>query len=889
MSNPLLLEAANPATPGARLKLLASHGEREVRALVAANPNTPTETLLHLAAHLPEAVLQNPVLDLLLIENPNLFSEMPAYARQSLLASPEVPQGFLRWVSKKGDEAALLALTQNPSTRPEMLEGLFKHVSGKVAETAKLHRAFEAESDQKMALLLAEVESDSADLYDLLLADLIPDWLIPRLAREPDVELRRALARHPRTPADVLGWLRADEDEEVRKNAAANPRTSPEAMLFFERLEQGEQVEDRELLALSRGQLWARQLVAQCAGASVELLEGLAQDQAWQVRQVVATNSKLGPQWLEALSRDSDRDVRQAVAANPNTPPAVLEHLLGDETEEVRQSARKNPQVPLATLQLLERLEQGQTLAPEILESLAAQSDWGRRLAANNPGASQDLLFSFREHPDWHTRLGVAKNPTCPAATLETLSRDTDPDVRQAVGSHPSSPATVLEALLRDDNYEVRRSIARNPQAPQPILQQLVADDHWLVRQDLAQNPSTPAELLLHLSQDSDRDVRQAAALHPNLPPQALAPLFEGIEGDWHQLYKQLLKQDPDVPAEVLNRLSLGSDWAKRLVAAHPATPEPILEELSRHQDWNLRRLVALNPALPGPALTHLLTDPDADVRQAVARYPRLQLAQLERLAQDDHLEVRRLCIQHPQVTPQILAYLALDEDENVRQAVLDHPQTPKEAMEQLRQVERLDATLEPAFLAGLAQRGPWAKKLAALNPSTSSEVLSELVADTDWQVRQALAKNPAAPVETLAQLLSDSDRDVRQAVAEHPQTPPEVLGKLLLDGDQNVRRSAAANPSLDPLTRGQYHNQLLSRGLRSRWPFNRAVALSNPNTPISELRKVRHLHATDWMVRLALVHNPSTPPEILRRLSMDGNRLVAKAAKERVQGSGLC
>src|ERR687885_2541233 len=69
-SNELARQVAlNPSTPPELLQKLAKSGNATTRLHVAANPNTPTKVLLNLGSEFPEALLDNPIFPLLLLEN----------------------------------------------------------------------------------------------------------------------------------------------------------------------------------------------------------------------------------------------------------------------------------------------------------------------------------------------------------------------------------------------------------------------------------------------------------------------------------------------------------------------------------------------------------------------------------------------------------------------------------------------------------------------------------------------------------------------------------------------------------------------------------------------------------------------------------------------------
>lgn len=883
----LLAEAREATTPPERLRALASHKSAEVRRTVAANPNTPEEVLLRLAVHFPQEFLANPVLDLLILVNPNLLAEVPPYVRQRLLAHPKAPPGFLKWAATYGDEAALLSLAHNPSTPAELIEPLTRHPLPKVAEAAAMHVSLEA-SVLPQAILVSAQEADSSELRQLAQLDLLPAWLSLRAAREADSGLRVALAASS-SPAELLSALLLDEDEEVRKAARANPATPRESLDWVERLERGEAVDvPLETLALGHG--WLRQLVARHPLASQALLAGFAQHQDWKLRQAVAANPRLSTDWLEKLGSDPDRDVRQAVAANPATPVPVLERLVGDENEEVRQAAAANPSAPQYVLQLFERVQaQDTALEPEELERMTALSQWGRRLAVSHPNTPPHTLERYCTDQDWHTRLAVAKNPKALPSTLVALATDTDADVRQAVAAHPSTPMRTLEQLSADDQPDVRLQVAQHPLADPHLLSKLAQDDNWKVRQAVAASVFTPPEILTRLAHDPDRDVRQAVADHPKVPEEALEPLFSGwfagLEASMSlvELYRRASKLQAVSP-QLLLELARGSDWAKRLAAPHPDTPLEALQALASDQEWRVRQAVAANPSLSPELLLQLSQDSDADVRRAVAANPAASGPALEHLALDEQNETRLLVARHPGVSESLLSILLYDEQDEVRQLALAHPLASKGAAALYARAAALDPGLPPDFLERLAGQTLWSRMLAGQNPSTPPEALARLAQDADWRVRQGVAKNTSAWPELLSALAQDADRDVRTAVAENLGTPVGALLALLGDLDEGVRLLALRHPNLPADYLQGYRTQLLVRASRSRYALCRAAALSSPQLPPPELHKVKHWASPEWAVRYAVATNPGAHPEVLQQLAQDGNRWVKQKALERLQ-----
>ena len=69
--------AANPAAPASLLENLSHTADKAIRKALVANPATPPQLLMDLGSQFPEQLLENPVFDLLLVENPGLLDQWP--------------------------------------------------------------------------------------------------------------------------------------------------------------------------------------------------------------------------------------------------------------------------------------------------------------------------------------------------------------------------------------------------------------------------------------------------------------------------------------------------------------------------------------------------------------------------------------------------------------------------------------------------------------------------------------------------------------------------------------------------------------------------------------------------------------------------------------------
>ena len=892
----VLREASDPRTAQDRLKRLASHRDERVREQVAGNPNAPTDALYRLCVRHPEAFLKNPVLELLILENPNLLVEMPEYARSSVLSCEDAPMVFLEW-SEKWNEG-LLAVLRNPNAPKALLERLADHAEERVAQAAKLHvnTGAEAERDPLAeamnAMSKAALERDGEMIKDLFALEAVPVWALELLCQDSDAELRALAAAHPDAPPAVLERLAVDEEEPVRQRAVAHRNASGDWSERYRKLQMMEALEPERVEGLAGAGSWARKLAARHPNAPLALIVGLASDEDWRVREAVALNPQLPFDTLEALFNDSDRDVRAAAASHPKATVAQLERLAGDTDERVRQAIAAHPNAPQRLIEHLERAASNDpSLNAQELQVVQRYGEWGRQIAAAHPNADRDTLERLSRDEVWRVRQAVGHNPCTTPTILEGLAQDSDSDVRGAVAQNPSAPLHVLETLSLDAHNEVRKSVAQNPNASAAILERLGADDHWTVRQAVASHANAPDGTLVMLVRDADRDVRQALIERLALPEAVLEALFAGwpepinLSTDRpNDLYRRALQLDPDLPDAFLASLAVGEEWARLLVARHANAPQSALEHLSSDNDWRVRQAVAQNSSAPWAVLARMLDDHDADVRTAVASHANVPQSALERLAHDAHTGVRTAVLAREDAPQAALETLAGDEEEEVRRRAQADPRVPRELVEGYARAEAQDTGLEPAALEALSLGGAWARGLAARHPNTPQNALVRLATDERWVVRQAVAGNSSAGATLLASMAADSDLDVRRSLAGHPNTPQDALETLLHDAEDGVRRAALGNPNLSAELRIARRRRAIGNCARAKEGLNRAIGLSHPDVPESELMKSRHLASGEWLERLALALNPTLPQAGIERLSRDGNRIVRAVAKSRLE-----
>lgn len=282
-----LQEAANPNTPPERLAGLAKSSGALVRSLVAKNPNTPTATLAQLINSYADEFAQNPVLPLLLLDQPNFFGALPEQAIQALARCRQLPEELYSLLVQTHP----YTLARTPLLAPVLFPLLAASREPYVRERLALHKD-------------------------------LPVEILLRLARDQRMEVRRAASQHPSLPEEALLALADDKSQKVRFALVENPRT-PLAL---------------RLRLLRSGDRRARKYLARKLDTPPALLAQLAQDFVTDIRLAAARNTQTPAESLAALASDPSKPVRAAVAANPSTPLPALQQLAATGHETVRQT-----------------------------------------------------------------------------------------------------------------------------------------------------------------------------------------------------------------------------------------------------------------------------------------------------------------------------------------------------------------------------------------------------------------------------------------------------------------------------------------------------------------------------------------------------------------------
>ncbi|ACO47746.1 hypothetical protein DEDE109153_17740 [Deinococcus deserti] len=541
-----------------------------------------------------------------------------------------------------------------------------------------------------------------------------------------------------------------------------------------------------ELLSQSRS---LQRLAARHPLLPVPLLEWLDQAEPYgQARETLLMRLEqhdLEPEEFARLARVGDWTIRAALARNVHLPAFLLPFLTQDADWWVRASAAENPNA-----------------TPEQLAILAGEQEQAviRENAAGHPHTPAETLLRLAEDGEAAVRLQTARNPSTPPTALALLAGDERYAAREAVAAHPLTPPEVLAALSVDVNERVRLvAQLRVAETTHEGLEAALATRRRNVKLAVASRPEVPAALLQQLARDRHPRVRAQAGLHRSLPDFERDTLLDDRD---LSVQRAARAADPDARPAVLAALPRHDARIRQGLSRNPATPAPVLDQLSDDPLEDVRLAVVLNPAAPEGALQRRL--PEQPLRPSIRQHPlytqvqpslhRLELEEarnlatpeetLDALLDSDAPKVRYHVALHPNASAAAQLRLTQDEHEHVRSGL-----TQREHLaEDIQQALAADMSVEVRTgLLGRPDISPEAM-LRMVGPSASDEAL--LV---------AMTKHQAVTAEVLSALAPHPSVDVRARVARHERTPAAVQLHLASDPQESVAQEVLRNPSCGP------------------------------------------------------------------------------------------
>jgi len=644
--------AEHQSCPPEAAALLSEDYDAEVRKAVGHNPSTPAAVIDSMRSGIRRGAATDEIDE---HRAKFLWMELDHVAPDHELALEIARDPRFRYedehrrilASRRPSAAVRIALAENHATPSEVLLKLLEDSSGSVRaaagvnssllESARLRVLSDKDEEVRRSVIVRGSFSDAVvqswdnepssrgHLSTRLCAgpwiwgkhrDWDSEAVLRALALSPHVETRAAVARHERTPIDVLEQLADDNAEWVRK--------------WVEDALEEQVAHERYLGSLDLGYIWwyRREL------DEAELAQ-LVQSDNPRLRKLVARRLDDGLD-LRPLVVDPDSSVRSSVASHPWIGFDNLIRLVEDPDEDVRRSAAAHVHRVLRVMReprpgKIKNWLKRQDLHPDIPQERGGRLDM-QRVRLGNP----------RD-----------RRPSWPDDALDRLARVENEQVRRMVASYSGSydasmgkpnaalhdlslSSECLAQLLHDSNADVRSEAMRNsgpaavkvaadPDTPLEALIRYARSRASTVRCSVAANPATPRPVLANLARDPDVAVRRAVAGNQATPGDALTVLGEDHDGDQEDRDKELVLEllgNPSSPAALLEReitrISYPFMWVER------------------------ERRLARNPGSPEAVLSQLAFSKWADVREAVAGHPNTPRETLEVLALDEHGSVRR-------------------------------------------------------------------------------------------------------------------------------------------------------------------------------------------------------------------------------------------------------
>ena len=354
-------QAQDATTPPEILRDLATHNSQQIRQYVASNPNTPVEILEKIGAEFPEEVVNNPIFELLRLENPESEFISLCLARSVNTTARELE----KIASKTQQRDIYVAIAYNNNVSTKALEIIFRKLSYLARELLKdtnlpakvLEHIFYSNAECQADALIKEIELCPScfpskyhnplvfNPYDFRTsASYDPGYVDEDIANSSRIQ---KFARHSSTTVRILNKLRNNRYSAVRQVVATSSKLTPE---IIEELSQDLSCHVRSAIALN--ELTPESIVnklkldpcitvtrAVARRLSISTIKELSQDTSQNRRDAIAIYESTP---IDIPNKLHSSAIRQATAANPNTPLGILRELLYDNNPNIAKAAMQN-------------------------------------------------------------------------------------------------------------------------------------------------------------------------------------------------------------------------------------------------------------------------------------------------------------------------------------------------------------------------------------------------------------------------------------------------------------------------------------------------------------------------------------------------------------------
>ncbi|MEI5522778.1 hypothetical protein WB401_06535 [Streptomyces brasiliscabiei] len=477
-----------------------------------------------------------------------------------------------------------------------------------------------------------------------------------------------------------------------------------------------------------------------------------------------------------------------------------------------------------------------------------------------------------------------------------------DPET-PAAPETPADPARAdaLRLLAADTalHTEWVAGLAMNTAAPDEVLRRVLTVDplpdpqYWLVHRALS--PAVAHAAVAH----PDPAIRKLVAENPHLPCDALAVLAQDPDPKVRRIAVVMAEEhEAELPAEAVARLTADPEPMVRYFAARlPGVPEATLLALAEDPDPRVRA-AAIGPrtwpVLRPDVRTAAEADPHPWVREAVGRATFVDVPLPTTvdgfLAETD--DRRRDSASAAPVDTELAALLVAHEDRWIRHGAAGNPHVPQalaltlaaDAEPEVRLALSLRADLTEEQRAALDLTVPegrhpvpaWVRerfgdqdalrKLAASRhvllrravtcaPELAADVIERLAADEDYFVRLMLCENDHAPHDLLVEMFADWNGLSWALLAYRRDFARPGLARFADHPSHRLRYAALFDPDASP--------ELVDRLSHDGDGMVRRHAAADPRLPHARLVG---LLGADGMPRAA-ARNPALPAALMHRL----------------------
>jgi len=282
-------------------------GKPNIQQLLASNPNTPIAILEKVSGSYYEEVVDNPVFELLLLENSDR-----QFIKLCLAKSTKTSAATLEKLSCDRDSKIQQAVVRNPNISAKIIDKFAKS-----RFMCMLHLNDLIKHVDKISTATWSVLANYQDLNirgHFVSSAQAPIEIMMALSNDTNIQVRSGLVENRHLPLKILTKLAEDIEVDVRRTVAKNTRTPEEILIKL--------AQDSEHVV--------RRRIAHNSSTSTILLAKLAQDTSHHVRYEVARNPHTSVDILIKLAQDSNYQVRYALTKNPNTPVQILRKLQED-------------------------------------------------------------------------------------------------------------------------------------------------------------------------------------------------------------------------------------------------------------------------------------------------------------------------------------------------------------------------------------------------------------------------------------------------------------------------------------------------------------------------------------------------------------------------------